>query len=467
MRVLGKSIRTKVVAAVLLAVLSATLLGSMASAWREANRRFNSKREELKGVAATLAASVAPALANGDIRQVAITLNSIGKIPGLKYARVIGAENEIVYEVGNGILVTRNAEPISQTEHVGPFSALVLRTYPLAAPIVSSGTPIGRIDLIADISDLKSALISSIWQALVAGAIAAMIGVALSWRLQHSITSPIARLTSVVEEVGATGNYSRSVPRLSDDETGRLVDAFNGMVSEIRKRDDALSRHAENLEDQVRERTKELTIAKQAAEAADAAKSDFLATMSHEIRTPMNGMLVMAELLSASGLAPRLQRYSDIIVKSGQSLVAIINDILDLSKIQAGRMDLELIPLDPSGVVDDVIKLFSERASSKGLDLAGYVGPDVPATILADPVRLNQVLSNLVNNALKFTETGGVTVSLTCAAMEMSPSAHRRLRFAVTDTGIGIPAEKSPRYSRPSLRQTNRPHATSAAPASA
>ncbi|MFY0615687.1 MAG: response regulator, partial [Hyphomicrobiaceae bacterium] len=161
-----------------------------------------------------------------------------------------------------------------------------------------------------------------------------------------------------------------------------------------------------------------------------------------EIRTPMNGMLVMAELLSVGGLSPRLQRYADVIVKSGNGLLAIINDILDFSKIEAGKLELESIPVDPRRLVDDTLQLFSERAQSANLEIAAYIARDVPRQIIADPVRMGQVLTNLVNNALKFTETGGVMVLVEAADCLQGDDTHAGLRFSVRDTGIGIPADK-------------------------
>jgi len=211
------------------------------------------------------------------------------------------------------------------------------------------------------------------------------------------------------------------------------------MLAQISVRDTALSRHRETLEQTVAERTRELRMARDSAEAANKAKSDFLATMSHEIRTPMNGVMVMAELLAAAELPPRQQRYAEVIVRSGQSLLTIINDILDLSKIEAGKLDLEQVAVSPCGVIDDVMSLFWERASSKGLDLAAFVTPDVPHLIIGDPVRLNQVLSNLVNNALKFTENGHVAVHVRAVGRNGDSVA---LEFSVIDTGIGIPADK-------------------------
>ena len=134
--------------------------------------------------------------------------------------------------------------------------------------------------------------------------------------------------------------------------------------------------------------------------------------MSHEIRTPLNGMLVVAELMSTAALTPRVQRYADVLLTSGQTLLAIINDILDFSKIEAGKLLNRGIPVRPERLVDDVVQLFNARANAKGLDLTAEVAPDMPEMISTDPVRLTQILSNLVGNAVKFTETGSVGISM-------------------------------------------------------
>ena len=157
--------------------------------------------------------------------------------------------------------------------------------------------------------------------------------------------------------------------------------------------------------------------------------------MSHEIRTPMNGMLVMSELLATAELTPKYQRYADVIMKSGKSLLAIINDILDFSKIQSGKIEFEQIEIDIRSLVEDAMSLFSQRAEEKNLEMACFVDSDVPRTVIGDPTRLNQVLSNLINNALKFTEEGSVILHVKTVTERSSPGG---LAFSVTDTGIGI-----------------------------
>ena len=209
------------------------------------------------------------------------------------------------------------------------------------------------------------------------------------------------------------------------------------MLSEIRDRDAAIAAHVEGLEGEVAARTAELRVAKTVAEDANRAKSDFLAAMSHEIRTPMNGVMVMAEMLATAGLAPKPRRFAEVIAKSGRSLISIINDILDVSKIEAGKLELEAGSIDLGETVEDVLSLFWERAAAKSLDLAAFIDPAVPALVAGDPTRVRQVVSNLVNNALKFTEAGGVLV-------EVEPRGEGVVRISVRDTGVGVPADKIP-----------------------
>ncbi|MBI5771092.1 MAG: PAS domain S-box protein [Verrucomicrobia bacterium] len=193
--------------------------------------------------------------------------------------------------------------------------------------------------------------------------------------------------------------------------------------------------------------------AKEAAEAADRAKSDFLAIVSHEIRTPINGVIGFAQILAESPLSPEQREQVAIIKSSGQALEKLIADILDLSKIEAGKIEIESAPFGLHKSVEEVLAFFQPKARAAALALTAKIEPDVPAIVNSDEARLRQILTNLVNNALKFTERGSVTVHISCMRGEPvgMDDTRRALRlfFEVVDTGIGIPPEKISKLFKP------------------
>lgn len=299
------------------------------------------------------------------------------------------------------------------------------------------------------------------WSVMVLGGVLAIAwGVAyiLAGRFRREISEPIIALEQAMLDFSRNHNDQAFLTRKDDDEVGRLIQGFNAMVKEIRSRDQRLNSAIDDLR-----------IAKDAAETANQAKLRFIATLSHEVRGPMTGVVAMTDLLLTSPLDTTQADSAGIIKRSAENLLDFVRNVLDYAKIESKRMTLEVIEFDLDEVVSSVIETMAGPVQSRGLTLTPFIDHDVPRRLTGDPVRLRQVLLNLISNAIKFTSVGSVTVrvqkrysdrsrrdkissqnrSSNSRNLLIEDVEHEDIEFHVTDTGIGIAVEAQKRLFEP------------------
>lgn len=278
--------------------------------------------------------------------------------------------------------------------------------------------------------------------------------VALYIALNNLIIKPIEQIAQVSHAIQA-GNLDVRLHTTQNDEIGMLYAAFNQMLNSLKHSLSKVEQAKQSLEMKVAERTRgletlnaelvevnaDLIVAREKAEAANTAKSEFIANISHELRTPMNGVLGMAELLLETPLNSEQRHNISVILESGGTLLQIINELLDVSKLEAGKVELELLPFELHKVAQEVMTLLQIEAQEKNLDFKMFISEDLPTPLVGDQNRIRQVLFNLLGNALKFTEEGYVKLEI---ILDKIQDHRAHIKIAVIDTGIGIPEKKRP-----------------------
>lgn len=466
------SIRTKLIFLLGITVFPALFIVSTALI---INETYNTRKilvGELQSMADLVALNIGPALAVHDKQAALESLASLEVKPEIIVAVLYDETGNIysTYSRGNIdgetiISEFKKAHPspeetLKQLKNKGMLNYLLKGHIHMIRPVIVKGSFSGGIHLVDNMQQAKARL-NAYYPVVACIVLSTLIVVLfLSARMQAFITEPLFAVIDSMHQISKQRNYRIRIKKQRKDEFGLLIDHFNKMIEELQARDEVLKKYSSGLEKMVELETQDLSRAKKnlekmvvnlkknknQAEEASKVKSQFLANMSHEIRTPMNGILGMTELLLTTRLSGTQHRYAETILNSGESLLGIINDILDFSKIEAGKLEIETINFNLEQLIEDVSQLLASQAHNKKLELAVAIKRGTRICLKGDPTRLRQILTNLIGNAIKFTEKGEVIVK---ASTTRRDNNRVNLNISIKDTGVGINPRDRARLFKP------------------
>ena len=410
---LGISFEERIATAAMVAALGVLLAACLVFSLTQWQAEARLSLEARTTGAQLIASEIAKPIEQGDLTAARQTLERAAAVDGVR--RVVFTDLR-----GQSVLTSTSSRPSKASEGTTQV------TVPIKVP--SRSAPLGTLTLVAtaatthDLLARYASVFGSLFFVAAGGALF------LSRWVARRAVEPVVRLSHVMEDVAASGDFQRRVTESGDDEFGKLSRSFNALLNQLHVNDRDLRRTLAQLVE-----------AKDKAEAANTAKSQFLANMSHEIRTPLNGVITMAEIMAAGDLSPSQRKKLEVVRGSSAALLVILNDLLDLSKIEAGHVELLIEDHDLSGLLLEMNDSYGPMMRQKGVEPVLSVASDLSGQWRIDAYRLRQVISNLMSNALKFTAQGTITLG---GQVDWLTNDDAIVTLTVSDTGIGIPSEK-------------------------